>query len=203
MAASRKVLEDLCAFCRVGWKVASCTGDDFYERSDDGGLRRYVFHIEQRNRNASIQPRWRDLQCVAVGDHLRCDLGRGALLHNGRDNADYILCSMRSTDDCLQDRVSPGDRCRARKTASAVASAGYTIDLNAAATPSFSPAGGTYTSAQTVTIADTTTGANIYYCVTAGCTPTASSTLYTGPITVSRARLSAPWRLRPGMTIAA
>ena len=106
----------ICAHsAEVGWKVASCTGDDFYERSDDGGLRRYVFHIEQCNRNASIQPRWRDLQCVAVGDHLRCDLGRGALLHNGRDNADYILCSMRSTDDCLQDRVSPGDCCRARQ----------------------------------------------------------------------------------------
>jgi hypothetical protein len=69
---------------------------------------------------------------------------------------------------------------------SAVASAGYTIDLNAAATPTFSPAGGTYTAAQTVTIADTTTGANIYY-TTDGSVPTASSTLYpTGhPIAVS------------------
>jgi len=75
--------------------------------------------------------------------------------------------------------VAPG------KSASDVALAGYTIDLNAAATPSFSPAGGTYTSAQTVTINDATTGANIYYCVTAGCMPTASSTLYTGAVTIS------------------
>jgi len=67
---------------------------------------------------------------------------------------------------------------------SAVASAGYTISLNPAATPTFSPGGGTYTSAQTVTIGDTTTGANIYY-TTDGSVPTASSTLYTGAVTVS------------------
>ncbi len=70
-------------------------------------------------------------------------------------------------------------------SASAVASAAYTITLNAAATPTFSPAGGTYTSAQQVTINDATTGANIYY-TTNGGTPSASSTLYTGPVTVSQ-----------------
>ena len=53
-----------------------------------------------------------------------------------------------------------------------------------AATPSFSPAAGTYTSAQTVTISDTTTGAAIYY-TTNGTTPTTSSTQYTAPIAVS------------------
>ncbi len=67
---------------------------------------------------------------------------------------------------------------------SAVASAAYTIDLSAAATPVFSPAGGIYTAPQTVTISDATTGANTYY-TTDGSTPSASSTLYTGPITVS------------------
>jgi hypothetical protein len=75
--------------------------------------------------------------------------------------------------------VAPG------KAPSAAASAGYTIDLNAAATPSFSPSGGTYTASQMVTISDTTTGANIYY-TTDGTTPSASSTLYTGPVTVSQ-----------------
>ena len=56
--------------------------------------------------------------------------------------------------------------------------------LPAAATPSFSTAAGTYRSAQTVTITDATTGATIYY-TNDGTTPTTSSAVYNGPITVS------------------
>jgi hypothetical protein len=61
----------------------------------------------------------------------------------------------------------------------------YTIGGSpTAATPTFSPAAGTYSSAQSVSISDATSGATIYY-TTNGTTPTTSSTQYTGPITVS------------------
>jgi len=52
------------------------------------------------------------------------------------------------------------------------------------ATPTFNPAAGTYTTAQSVTLMDVSPGANIYY-TTNGSTPTTSSTLYTAPITVA------------------
>ena len=50
--------------------------------------------------------------------------------------------------------------------------------------PTFSPTGGNYSVAQTVTITTTTSGATIYY-TTNGTTPTSSSTHYTAAITVS------------------
>ena len=65
-----------------------------------------------------------------------------------------------------------------------VGSAAYTINIPAAATPTFSPAGGTYTTAQTVALASTTSAAAIYYTLD-GSTPTTASKLYTGPITIS------------------
>ena len=52
------------------------------------------------------------------------------------------------------------------------------------ATPTFSPAAGTYNSAQSVTVSTTTEDASIYY-TTDGTTPTASSTLYSSAIEVS------------------
>ena len=52
------------------------------------------------------------------------------------------------------------------------------------AAPTFSPAGGTYTSAQNVTISTTTSGAIIYY-TTDGSIPTSHSSTYTTPISVS------------------
>jgi len=54
----------------------------------------------------------------------------------------------------------------------------------AAAAPSFSPAPGSYTSSQPVTLSDTTSGATIYY-TTDGSAPTTASSVYTTPITVS------------------
>ena len=68
-------------------------------------------------------------------------------------------------------------------TTSAAAAAAYTISTPQPATPTFSPAGGTYTSSQSVAISDATAGTTIYY-TTNGTTPTTSSSVYSGPVTV-------------------
>jgi hypothetical protein len=66
-------------------------------------------------------------------------------------------------------------------SASVVASASYVFQ---AAKPKISPAGGSYTSAQSVIITDSSPGVTIYY-TTDGSTPTASSPVYTSAIPVS------------------
>jgi len=68
-------------------------------------------------------------------------------------------------------------------TSSAPISSAYTIGKGVA-TPTFSLAPGSYTSAQSVAITDLTPGATIYY-TTNGTAPTTSSTKYIGPISVS------------------
>jgi hypothetical protein len=67
---------------------------------------------------------------------------------------------------------------------SGVATASYVISLATVATPTFTPAAGTYSSAQNVSINETTPGATIYY-TTDGSTPTTSSPLYEAPISVA------------------
>jgi hypothetical protein len=68
--------------------------------------------------------------------------------------------------------------------ASSSAAITQTVKAPQAATPTFSPVGGTYTAAQSVVISTTTAGAAIYY-TTNGATPTTSSTKYTSSIAVS------------------
>jgi hypothetical protein len=53
-----------------------------------------------------------------------------------------------------------------------------------AETPTFSPAPGTFTSAQEVTLSDSITGATIFY-TSDGSTPTTASKKYAGPINVN------------------
>ena len=60
----------------------------------------------------------------------------------------------------------------------------YVQDLEDCATPTFTPAAGTYTEAQDVEISCGTSGATIYY-TTDGSTPTTSSTVYSSPIPVT------------------
>ncbi|ACU75494.1 coagulation factor 5/8 type domain protein [Catenulispora acidiphila DSM 44928] len=68
-----------------------------------------------------------------------------------------------------------------------------------AATPTFNPAGGSYTTAQSVTISDATSGASIRYTLD-GSTPTASSTLYSGPISVTATTTVSAIAIASGMT---
>ena len=65
-----------------------------------------------------------------------------------------------------------------------VATAAYVITLPSVATPTFSPAAGTYTTSQSVEISCTTEGATIYY-TTDGTAPTTSSNVYNGAIEIN------------------
>ncbi len=67
---------------------------------------------------------------------------------------------------------------------SSVSTGTYTFQ---AAQPIFSPAGGSYTAVQSVSLSDSSPGAAIYYTID-GSTPTASSTRYASPISVSSSK---------------
>ena len=100
-----------------------------------------------------------------------------------------------STEKLQAIAIAPGD------TNSAIASALFTIDIAvpATATPTFSLPGGTYSSAQSVTIFDATSDAVIYY-TTNGTTPTTASAEYAGPITVSSTESLEAIAVAPGDT---
>jgi DNA-binding beta-propeller fold protein YncE len=72
-----------------------------------------------------------------------------------------------------------------------------TETLPVATMPIFSIPAGSYTSSQVVSIRDTTAGATIYYS-TDGSIPTASSTVYSGPITVSTTEALNAIAIAPG-----
>jgi alpha-tubulin suppressor-like RCC1 family protein len=73
---------------------------------------------------------------------------------------------------------------------SSVATATYTINLPSVATPTFSPAAGTYTGVQQATISCATSGATIYYTID-GSTPTTSSKVYSAPLSILTTTLKA------------
>ncbi len=84
-------------------------------------------------------------------------------------------------------------------SSSPVSSALYTISPRAAI-PTLSVAGGVYNNTQTVSISDTTPGSIIYYTINGG-TPTTSSPVYTGPLTVSSSEYLQANAIAPGLTV--
>ena len=76
----------------------------------------------------------------------------------------------------------------------------FTLNFAAAPAPSFSPAAGSYANAQKVTITDAVAGATIYY-TNNGSYPSESSTVYTGPITVSTSETIAAVAIAPMYSI--
>jgi hypothetical protein len=80
---------------------------------------------------------------------------------------------------------------------SALSTATFTIQAQTSS-PDFSPVGGTYSSAQTVQLSDTTPNATIYY-TTDGTTPTHSSQQYTTPIAVTSASTITAIASSPGL----
>jgi sugar lactone lactonase YvrE len=69
--------------------------------------------------------------------------------------------------------------------------------LGTAAKPAFTPGAGIFKGAQSVTIADKTTGAVIHY-TTNGAMPTAASTKYTGAVTVKATETIKAFAIAPG-----
>ncbi|MBQ4206144.1 MAG: chitobiase/beta-hexosaminidase C-terminal domain-containing protein, partial [Bacteroidales bacterium] len=71
-------------------------------------------------------------------------------------------------------------------------------ELDAVATPTFTPAAGMYISAQTVSLACATEGATIYYTLD-GTEPTTESTVYADPFTVSLTTTLKAFAVKEGM----
>jgi len=86
-------------------------------------------------------------------------------------------------------------------TQSHVSSKAYVyVALSPAAAPRFSLAGGTYNTPQSLTLTDTTAGAVIHY-TTNGTSPTASSTVYTAPITIASTETVEAAAIAPGFSL--
>ena len=88
---------------------------------------------------------------------------------------------------------------------SAVSSAVYSIttSLPSAVPPTFSPIAGNYSSTQSVTISDSTSGSATIYYTTDGSTPSSSSVAYAGPITVSSTETLQAIAVATGDTVSA
>lgn len=79
---------------------------------------------------------------------------------------------------------------------------GASTTTSTVGTPVITPNGGTYSSAQSVTITDSTTGAEIHWTAD-GSDPTTSSALYSGPLTITASATLKAKAFKSGMTASA
>ena len=142
-----------------------------------------AYTINLHGGNADLQPCGRNLQLGADGDDQHGYALGDDLLHDQRIYADHQFDGVFRPDHGLCHGDASGHR-RGQRLLEQRGGFGGLHHHLPAATPTFSPAAGTYSSAQTVTISTATPSATIYY-TTNGSTPTTSSTVYSGPITVS------------------
>jgi hypothetical protein len=138
-------------------------------------------HRSRRHRNASsfaAPGAYGKSQSVTITDAtagavITYSVGIGSVVNTYTYTGPFTVSS---TEYIAYDAIAPG------YTRSAALEGIYTIGT--VPTPQFSPAAGTYSTAQAVNIYDITPGATIYY-TTDGTTPTTASAVYTVPIIVT------------------
>ena len=131
------------------------------------------------------------LQTDAVGDGPNFSSGPAIL--RAHDATDVSIELYNSEQNSSRDQAGNAVKFTVPTVANSKVYVGAVGQLNVygllgpalqAATPTFSPAGGTFSAAQSVTLSDATPGASIFY-TTDGSTPSSSSNLYTSAIVIS------------------
>jgi hypothetical protein len=207
MAASCTSLGGVCegsAEVDVGWEPVCHSSYGVDGCPCDGGLLWFLFSLgEQWNGNTHLQSWCRNLQRGTDRDHRGHDHWCRALLHDRRHDAEDLFSSVQPATTVFKSEFLQAIAVVNGMAPSAVASAGYTINLNATPTPTFNLVGGSYAAAQSVTISDTAKGANIYYTLYGSSVPSANSMLYTGPIAISKSTTLNAIATATGLAIAA
>ena len=124
---------------------------------------------------------------VAGGDITLSSTITGAEIYYTVDGSDPAASGTLYTNpvNLTADTTIKAIAVKSGATSSDVAEFIYSTEMPGASTPVADPIAGTYTSAQQVTLSTTTQGAEIRYTLD-GSAPTVTSTLYTGPISVSQ-----------------